>query len=67
VTPVIYLYMELFQEWVLDRFKFLRSPEGEDGAGAVRPIGGGIPVAALAVVGEGNGNGNGNGHENGHH
>jgi hypothetical protein len=27
VTPVIYLYSELFQEWVLDRFRFLRNPE----------------------------------------
>ncbi len=29
VTPVIYLYMELFQEWVLRRFRFLRAPKDE--------------------------------------
>src|SRR5437763_1744360 len=28
VTPVIYLYMELFQEWAIERFKFLRAPAG---------------------------------------
>jgi HAE1 family hydrophobic/amphiphilic exporter-1 len=60
VTPVIYLYMELFQEWVLGRFKFLRAPEEE--AADARPMGGGgIPVPALAGAGDGNG------HENGHH
>jgi Cu/Ag efflux pump CusA len=32
VTPVIYLYMELFQEWVMRRFKFLapRDEEAEE-------------------------------------
>jgi hypothetical protein len=29
VTPVIYLYSELFQEWVLEKFRFLRNPEEE--------------------------------------
>jgi HAE1 family hydrophobic/amphiphilic exporter-1 len=66
VTPVIYLYMELFQEWILSRFTFLRSPdEGEDADGRIHGEGGseGVPVAALA----GAGNRHGNGHENGNH
>jgi hypothetical protein len=63
VTPVIYLYMELFQEWVLGRFNFLRTPKDE--ADGRSTDGGGIPVAALAGA-AGEGNGHGNGHEIGH-
>jgi HAE1 family hydrophobic/amphiphilic exporter-1 len=48
ITPVIYLYMELFQEKVLGRFKFLHTPTEMP---ADRNV-------ALATVG-GNGNGNG--------
>ena len=62
VTPVIYLYMELFQEWVLERFKFLRAPEEETGSRTDVLGGGAVPVAAVAL---GDGNGNGNGHGNG--
>ena len=51
ITPVIYLYMELFQEWVLKRFKSLRAPK-EPTAGADRFAQGG---AVPAVAGGGNG------------
>ena len=50
ITPVIYLYMELFQEKVLGRFKFLHAPQ-ED------PIADRLGAPSLAVAGDGNGNG----------
>ena len=59
VTPVIYLYLEDFQEKVLDRTSFFRSSR----ANAHKEV----PWANRATVPalpEGNGNGNGN--ENGH-
>jgi HAE1 family hydrophobic/amphiphilic exporter-1 len=52
VTPVIYLYSELFQEWVLKRFHFLRNPEEQiEAAEAARMV----PEAALAGPTNGNG------------
>jgi HAE1 family hydrophobic/amphiphilic exporter-1 len=60
VTPVIYLYMELFQEWAIERFKFLRTPALPGGPD--RGEGDLIPEAALATAGHGHGNGNGNDH-----
>jgi HAE1 family hydrophobic/amphiphilic exporter-1 len=55
VTPVIYLYMELFQEWVFARFKFLRAPQvpGDRGGGGSEEER--YPVAELATAGNGNG------------
>jgi HAE1 family hydrophobic/amphiphilic exporter-1 len=52
VTPVIYLYLELFQEKVLGRFRFLHAPKEPalDRIGAPEP------------VGAGNGDSDGNGH-----
>ena len=50
VTPVLYLYLELFQEKVLDRVPFLRSTRTHTGDRFD------VPIAAHA---EGNGNGNG--------
>jgi len=53
VTPVIYLYLEEFQEKVLDRFAFIRSAHARPApAGEVRPE----PVERVAPVGE-SGNG----------
>jgi len=53
VTPVIYLYMELFQEKILSRFGFLRTPDETTGrAGEL----------AVAKVADDNG-ANGNGHD----
>ena len=49
VTPVIYLYSELFQEWVLKRFRFLRNPEDEIVAAEGRVV--------PALAGDANGNG----------
>ena len=60
VTPAIYLYLEDFQEKVLDRTGFFRSSrkqhelEAEAAAVGPRPV---------LVIPDGNGNGNGNGHE----
>jgi HAE1 family hydrophobic/amphiphilic exporter-1 len=48
VTPVIYLYMELFQEKILGRFKFLKTPDETEGRLS----------GELAPAGAGNGNGN---------
>jgi predicted RND superfamily exporter protein len=72
VTPVIYLYMELFQEKVLDRFAFFRSVrthleineqmDREMHAGEVHHRGDAVPVLPH---GEENGQGNGDNHENG--
>jgi HAE1 family hydrophobic/amphiphilic exporter-1 len=60
ITPVIYLYMELFQEKVLDRTNFFRSvrthPEMQD---IIREQDAEIPFAAAVADREGNGNGNG--------
>ena len=40
VTPVIYLWLEWFQEHVLDRVPFLRSAHTHhEGDGAVQPVG----------------------------
>jgi HAE1 family hydrophobic/amphiphilic exporter-1 len=62
VTPAIYLYLEEFQEKVLDRTGFFRSAhkqhEMEEAAGQSAPR----PVLAVAE-GHGDGNGNGNGHD----
>ena len=57
VTPVIYLYMELFQEKVLYRIRMFRPHETEDelAAEGVRELGAPRPV--LAIAGPGNGNG----------
>jgi HAE1 family hydrophobic/amphiphilic exporter-1 len=68
VTPVIYLYMELFQEKVLARWSFSRS--GGQTEATPPPLPGqripeAIPVAALAGAGNGD-SGNGHGHEGGH-
>jgi HAE1 family hydrophobic/amphiphilic exporter-1 len=56
VTPAIYLYLEDFQEKVLDRTGFFRSAhkahEMEEAAAAAAP-------RPVLVVGDGNGNGNG--------
>ncbi len=59
VTPVIYLYLEDFQEKVLDRTSFFRSSRAHHAAmeHESREREGLIPVASLA----GNGNGHGNG------
>jgi HAE1 family hydrophobic/amphiphilic exporter-1 len=48
VTPVLYLYLELFQEKVLDRVPFLRSTRTHTGDRFEQPA---------AVHGDGNGNG----------
>ena len=61
VTPVIYLYMELFQERVLARFSFSRS--GRQGIPAERMPADDIPVAAIAGGNGGNGD---SGHDSGH-
>jgi len=58
ITPVIYLYLEDFQEKVLDRTSFFRSSRMHSN----------VPVAVareqmIAAGHDGNGNGNGNGHE----
>ena len=62
ITPVIYLYLEDFQEKVLDRTTFFRSTHKHEAEGlslAQREA-----LAPVAVgIGDGNGNGNGNGHE----
>jgi len=50
ITPVIYLYMELFQEKVLGRFKFLHTPEDA-------PTERGAALATVGGVRNGNGNG----------
>src|SRR5260221_4061071 len=64
VTPVIYLYLERFQESVLDRSTFFRSHHAAELAhareAAQHESDRNIPVAALADA-ETNGNGNGNG------
>ena len=58
VTPVIYLYLELFQEKVLDRTSFFKSTRI-----AHEEVPGGTPLMTLGKVHkEGNGEGNGNGH-----
>src|SRR5258707_6260654 len=45
VTPVIYLYLERFQEQVLDRIPFFRS--GRAGGGGLPAVaGGGVPAVA---------------------
>jgi hypothetical protein len=42
VTPVIYLWLEWFQEHVLDRVPFLRSAHTHhEGDGATEPVGAG--------------------------
>lgn len=56
ITPVIYLYMELFQEKVLGRFKSLRPAQASTVPGD--RFGGPVPV----LVGASDDNGNGNGH-----
>lgn len=55
VTPVIYLYMELFQERVLDRIPFFRSHHAHV-EHSERMAGEAVPAMA------GNGNGNGDSH-----
>jgi hydrophobic/amphiphilic exporter-1 (mainly G- bacteria), HAE1 family len=57
VTPVIYLYMELFQEKVLYRVRMLRPHETEDELAADGVQEHGVPRPVLAVAGPGNGNG----------
>jgi HAE1 family hydrophobic/amphiphilic exporter-1 len=57
VTPAIYLYLEEFQEKVLDRTGFFRSTRKHHELEAADS---GIPRPVLAVA---DGNGNGNGHE----
>jgi HAE1 family hydrophobic/amphiphilic exporter-1 len=57
ITPVIYLYLEKFQEKVLDRIPLLHSGRAAFPAAADRP--GGIPVPAAAAVAARTG---GNGH-----
>lgn len=60
ITPAIYLYLEEFQEKVLDRTSFFRSShkqhELEEAAAAAAP-------RPALVIADGNGNGNGNGHD----
>jgi hypothetical protein len=49
VTPVIYLYLERFQEQVLDRIPFFRS--GRAGGGGVPAgAGGGLPAVAREAL-----------------
>jgi HAE1 family hydrophobic/amphiphilic exporter-1 len=56
ITPVIYLYLEDFQEKVLDRTSFFRSSRMHSTVPA--------PVAREQIVAAGHdGNGNGNGHD----
>ena len=57
VTPAIYLYLEDFQEKVLDRNSFFRSARAHEELH-------GVPRTAelAAAPADGNGNGNGNGH-----
>ena len=57
VTPVIYLYMELFQEKVLNRVRMLRPHETEDELAADGVQEHGVPRPVLAIAGPGNGNG----------
>jgi len=56
VTPVIYLYLEVIQEKVLDRFSFFRSSRAH--AQQEVPWANRATVPALPE-----GNGNGNGHD----
>jgi HAE1 family hydrophobic/amphiphilic exporter-1 len=64
VTPVIYLYLEDFQEKVLDRTSFFRSDRiREKMEAAAMGIGRLVPAPVLAP--EGNGEGNGEGAGNG--
>jgi HAE1 family hydrophobic/amphiphilic exporter-1 len=58
VTPVIYLYMELFQEKVLYRIRMLRPHETEDELAADGREAGTSPRPVLAIAAPGNGNGN---------
>ena len=60
VTPVIYLYMELFQERVLDRIPFLRSHHAH-----AQLAGAGVHREVVPVLPHGDENGHGNG-DNGH-
>ena len=55
VTPVIYLYLENFQEKVLDRTSFFRSSRKHEALVS------NARLAEPASAGNGNGNGNGNG------
>jgi predicted RND superfamily exporter protein len=62
VTPVIYLYLELFQERVLDRTTFFRSSHAahaHEAAAAARLAAAGGDGDGLVTVANGNGNGNG--------
>jgi HAE1 family hydrophobic/amphiphilic exporter-1 len=61
ITPVIYLYLEDFQEKVLDRSSFFRSSRMHSTVPV--PVAREHMVTAGASDGNGNGNGNGNGHE----
>jgi len=66
VTPVIYLYLEDFQEHVLDRTSFFRSDRvREKMEAAAGALGGGRLVAAPVLVPEGNGDGGNGENENG--
>jgi hypothetical protein len=74
VTPVIYLYLEVFQEKVLDRTSFFRSshaprrgPDSDPGMTEAAGPGfaGNREGLALAPQGAGNGAGNGNGGRHG--
>jgi HAE1 family hydrophobic/amphiphilic exporter-1 len=55
VTPAIYLYLEDFQEKVLDRIGFFRSARAHEALH-------GVPRTTELVPAEADGNGNGNGH-----